>query len=106
MTARNNEDRVGAIPASPPPPSLAQPRAQNESTISFTTPTEFVELPSAGRFYSGEHPLRGVDTLEIRYMTAKDEDILTSPNLIKKRIVLDRLAQSLILDKRYGILTQ
>ena len=68
--------------------------------MSWSTPTEFVELPSQGKFYPPGHPLDGEDTLEIRFMTAKEEDILTSRALLKKGIVLDRLIDSVIVDKR------
>ena len=68
--------------------------------MSWSTPTEFVELPSQGKFYPPGHPLEGQDTIEIRFMTAKEEDILTSRALLKKGIVLDRLIDSVIIDKR------
>ena len=68
--------------------------------MSFVVPTVHVDLPSKGKYYPKEHPLYSQDSIEIRLMTAKDEDILASPNLIKKGIVLDRLLSNLILDKR------
>ena len=71
--------------------------------MSFVTPTEFVELPSQGRFYAEGHPLHGEETIEIKYMTAKEEDILTSKSLLKKGIAIDRLLQSLIVDKRIKV---
>lgn len=96
MTVRNNEERFGALPSEDAPiPAQAQPEPLN-----FVVPTMHVDLPSGGKYYAEGHPLHGEETVEIRFMTAKDEDILTSPNLIKKKIVLDRLIQSLILDKR------
>ena len=58
-------------------------------------PSEVVELPSGGKLYPEEHPLRD-GKIEIKYMTAKEEDILTSSNLIKKGVVIDRLLDSLI----------
>lgn len=58
-------------------------------------PTEIVDLPSKGYFYPPDNPLSS-GKVEIKYMTAKEEDILTSQNLIKKGIVLDKLLQSLI----------
>jgi hypothetical protein len=61
-------------------------------------PTEVVDLPSKGLLYPEDHPLAS-GKVEIRYMTAKDEDILTSPNLIKQGVVLDKLIQNLIVDK-------
>lgn len=58
-------------------------------------PTEIVPLPSKGLLYSEDHPL-AEGTIEMKYMTAKEEDILTSQNLIKQGVVLDKLFQSLI----------
>jgi len=67
--------------------------------FSFSAPTEHVELPSGGRYYQEGHPLHGKDTVEIKYMTAKEEDILTSQNLLKKGLAIERLLESVILDK-------
>lgn len=58
-------------------------------------PTEIVPLPSKGLIYSDDHPLAD-GTIEMKYMTAKEEDILTSQNLIKQGVVLDKLFESLI----------
>ena len=59
-------------------------------------PTEVIDLPSKGNLYPKEHPCSN-GKIEIKYMTAKEEDILTSQNLIKKGVVIDRLLDSLIL---------
>ena len=59
-------------------------------------PSEVIDLPSEGKLYPKEHPCSN-GKIEIKYMTAKEEDILTSANLIKKGIVIDRLIDSLIL---------
>lgn len=61
-------------------------------------PTEMVELPSKGYFYFDGHPLSS-GKVEVKYMTAKEEDILTSQNLIKQGTVIDKLLESLIVDK-------
>lgn len=58
-------------------------------------PTEIVPLPSKGLLYPEGHPL-SEGTIEMKYMTAKEEDILTSQNLIKQGVVLDKLFESLI----------
>tara|TARA_Y100000034_G_C6848645_1_gene384747 strand:+ start:118 stop:969 length:852 start_codon:yes stop_codon:yes gene_type:complete len=100
MTIRNNEDRVGAPIQDDTP--VEQAVEQND-TFSFVTPTEFVELPTKGRFYPEDHPLHNQETLEIRYMTAKDEDILTSQSLLKKGIAIERLLQNVIVDKNIKI---
>lgn len=58
-------------------------------------PTEIIPLPSKGLVYPEGHPLaEGV--IEMKYMTAREEDILTSQNLIKQGVVLDKLFESLI----------
>jgi hypothetical protein len=64
----------------------------------FKAPTEQVDLPSKGLLYSEDNPLSS-GVVEIKYMTAKEEDILTNQSYIKKGTVLDKLLQSLIVDK-------
>ena len=64
----------------------------------FKFPTEIVELPSKGLLYPKENPLSS-GKIEMKYMTAKEEDILTNQNYIKQGIVLDKLMQSLIVSK-------
>jgi len=59
-------------------------------------PSELIDLPSEGRLYPEGHPLKD-GKIEIKYMTAREEDILTSQNLIKKGVVIDKLINSLIL---------
>ena len=88
---RNNADRLSQSIDSVAP--LGEP----QSSISLSMPTEFVQLPSKGLLYPSDHPLHGKEEIEIKYMTAKEEDILSSEALIKKGIVLDRLIQILIL---------
>ena len=62
-------------------------------------PTEVVDLPSKGYYYPEDNPLSS-GQIEIKYMTAKEEDILTSQNLITKGIVLDKLLEALIVNKK------
>ena len=64
----------------------------------FKFPTEVVELPSKGLFYPEDHILRS-GKVEMKYMTAKEEDILSNQNFISKGIVLDKLLESLTLNK-------
>ena len=59
-------------------------------------PSEVIDLPSEGKLYPKEHSCSN-GKIEIKYMTAREEDILTSQNLIKKGVVVDRLLDSLIL---------
>ena len=64
----------------------------------YDFPTEVLDLPSKGLVYPKEHPLAS-GRITIKYMTAKEEDILSNQNLIKKGIVLDKLFESIIVDK-------
>ena len=64
-------------------------------------PTEIVDLPSKGYFYDQENTL-AQGQIEIKYMTAREEDILTSQNLIKKGKVLDKLMESVIVGNGNG----
>lgn len=67
-----------------------------EQTQKF--PSEVVDLPSKGKLYPTDSPLSS-GTIEMKYMTAKEEDILTNQNYIEKGIVIDKLLQALIVDK-------
>ena len=58
-------------------------------------PTEVIDLPSLGKVYHKDSPLAD-GKIELKYMTAKEEDILMSENLIKKGVVIDKLLDSLI----------
>tara|TARA_Y100001963_G_scaffold143794_1_gene215098 strand:+ start:187 stop:969 length:783 start_codon:yes stop_codon:yes gene_type:complete len=68
-------------------------KTQEKQTFQF--PTEIIDLPTQGKPYGPDSPL-SEGKLEIKYMTAKEEDILTSQNLIKKGVVIDKLLDSLI----------
>ena len=80
----------------PAPAPTAQFSTQTDQVQSFEYPSEVIDLPSQGWFYPQNSPLsRG--KIDIKYMTAKEEDILTSQNLIKKGVVLDKLLEALII---------
>lgn len=61
----------------------------------FKLPTETVELPSKGLLYPADSPLAS-GTIEMKYMTAKEEDILSNQNFIQKGVVIDKLLEALI----------
>ncbi len=119
MSVRNNEERSGA--RHPDDSSAAVAATETEAPVpskgrsahekpqpknlSFVVPTEFVDLPSKGRFYVESHPLHNVDNMEIRFMTAKEEDILTSRSLLKKGVAIDRFLSSIIVDRRIDVNT-
>ena len=61
----------------------------------YAFPTEVLSLPSKGLLYPKDHPLSS-GQIDVKYMTAKEEDILTSSNLIEKGLVIDKLLESVI----------
>lgn len=61
----------------------------------FNLPTEVVELPSKGKLYATDSVLAS-GKIEMKYMTAKEEDILTNTNYIRQGVVVDKLLKSLI----------
>ena len=97
---RNNDERTGAVQQ---PDSPAPAQAQKGLNLNFVAPTEFVEIPSRGKFYPQGHPLHGKQTVEIKHMTAREEDILTSQTLLKQGVALDRFLRSVLMDKNIDI---
>jgi len=102
-----NQDRLGLednpIQSEPTAATATVATAEAHSssqapTFNWSVPTEFVELPSMGLFYPQGHPLHKQKTAEIRYMTAKEEDILTSRALLKEGVALDRMLQNLLVN--------
>ena len=64
----------------------------------FQFPTETIELPSKGLIYPEDNPLSS-GTVEMKYMTAKEEDILSNQSYIQNGTVIDKLLQSLVVSK-------
>tara|TARA_B100001094_G_scaffold190374_1_gene184371 strand:- start:5933 stop:6802 length:870 start_codon:yes stop_codon:yes gene_type:complete len=102
-----NKDRLGLegeeileMDENPPAAAIT---AQTGGGFSWATPTEMINLPSAGKFYPPGHPLHNSSNIEIKYMTAKEEDILTSRSLVKAGVAIDRVLENLIVDKSINI---
>ena len=95
---RDNNKRLSA--GADPAPAVAD---DAKPSLDFATPTELVDLPSKGKFYSEGHPLYNQEAIEIKYMTARDEDILTSPSLLKKGVAIDRFLQNVIRNQRINV---
>jgi len=100
---RNNQDRLGLgtsdaniQPSQEPPPVPA-------SALEFIVPTEIVDLPSKGVFYPEGHPLHGRETVEIKHMTTKEEDILTNQSFLKDGSAIDRLLQSVLVSPKMKV---
>ncbi len=68
-------------------------------SMNLAVMTEIVDLPSKGRFYNENHPLFNKETVSIKYLTAHEEDILNNRAFLRKGIAIDKMLQSVILDK-------
>ena len=99
MSRRNNLERLGA----PHPDAPTPPTTEATDLFAFVNPTEFVELPSQGLYYPEGHPLHNQTVIEIKHMTAKEEDILTSDALLKNELAIDRLLDSVIIDSNIKV---
>ena len=95
MSRRNNMERTGAARNENSPAGV-----KTGFDFSFVAPTTFVELPSEGKFYPKDHPLHDQTTIEVREMTAHEEDILADFNLQKSGVAIDKMIQNIIVDKR------
>ena len=82
------------------------PKISNENQIfDFPNSTQMVDIPSKGKFYPEEHPLKNKPFIEIKEMTAKEEDILTNKSYLKKGILINKLIESLLVDKSIDVST-
>jgi len=81
---------------------IAKQQYEQKQVSDYKFPTEIVELPSKGLIYPKDNPLSS-GKVEMKYMTAKEEDILTTQSYIKDGSVLDRLFQSLIVSNGEGV---
>ena len=100
MTRRNNEARLGLPTAGAKQSSETPPIHESEDNqLSYVVPTEIIDFPSQGKFYPPDSSLSGKGEIEIKEMTAKEEDILTTESFIRKGIMFDRLLRSLIVDR-------
>ncbi len=84
-------------------PSGIQTKDVMRDDFGYEVPVESVPLPSNGVVYPTESPLHGRETVDIRAMTAREEDILTSRALIKKGTVITELIRSCLMDKRISV---
>ena len=100
MSRRNNLDRLGQHEPQHADPPPAATQGKKQEPLHFVAPTEFVELPSRGIGYPEDHPLYKKETVEIKFMTAKDEEILSSQTLLKKGVAVERFLQNILVNQK------
>lgn len=106
MSTDNREQRNAVFTGGPQLPAGVDPRMPTQTAaekvkaeFGLDIPLETVPLPSSGKVYSQGSSLFGAETLEIRPMTAREEDILTSRALLKKGTVVTELIKSCLVDR-------
>ena len=77
------------------------PKAETTKTEQPKFPTEIIDLPSKGLLYPEDNPL-SQGQIEMKYMSAREEDILTTQSYIKQGVVLDKLFRALIVGNGEG----
>lgn len=107
---QDNREKVNQQTFSPPsynqPPEQARQQQQLNQTAQrsgFEIPVEVVQLPSKGKIYPFGHALCDEDSVEIKAMTAKEEDLLTSSALIKNGTMISKLIESCVLNKSINV---
>jgi len=104
MSIRINEDRLkGPIEEAIEENENLKDISAAPGSLKFITPTELVDLPSKGLFYREGHPLRNQETVEIKHMTTKEEDILTSVTLLRKGLALDRMLENILVNRKIKV---
>ena len=73
--------------------------------LNYDIPVETIPLPSKGVLYPPGHPLHMTQGVDIRAMTAKEEDILMNQGYIRKGIMVNELIRSCMLDKSVDVAT-
>jgi len=91
-------DDITPKSASQTPPSEKSGEDSNNKS-GFVTPRDFVPLPSEGRIYPPTSALHMKKEVEVRFLTAADEDILTSRSLLRSGKALDYLLDNCLIDK-------
>tara|TARA_R110000744_G_C19333318_1_gene558793 strand:+ start:662 stop:1540 length:879 start_codon:yes stop_codon:yes gene_type:complete len=88
-------DRSGSKPIPPPVSHVPAPT----SAAAFEVPRDFVPLPSMGKVYPVSSPLYNKEEVEVRHLTAADEDVLTSRSLLRSGKAIDALLSNCLVDK-------
>ena len=77
----------------------SQKANQYDQIAGFSVPRDYVMLPSKGRIYPPDSPLHNMEEIEVRHLTAADEDILTSRSLLRSGTAIDTLLDNVIINQ-------
>ena len=98
-----NPQEINEKPAEYARKMAAQKATEYDKMAGFSVPRDFVMLPSKGRIYPPESALHNLEEIEVRHMTAAEEDILTSRALLRTGKAIDTMLSSVIMNKSINI---
>ena len=81
----------------------SQKASEYDQMAGFSVPRDYVMLPSKGRIYPTNSPLHNLEEIEVRHLTAADEDILTSRALLRSGKAIDTMLSNVIMNKSVNI---
>ncbi len=81
----------------------SQKASEYDQMAGFSVPRDFVMLPSKGRIYPPDSPLHNLEEIEVRHLTAADEDILTSRALLRTGKAIDTMLSNVIMNKSVNV---
>ena len=80
-----------------------QKATEYDQMAGFSVPRDFVMLPSKGRIYPSNSPLHNLEEIEVRHLTAADEDILTSRALLRSGKAIDTMLSNVLMNKSINV---
>ncbi|MBL97444.1 MAG: hypothetical protein CMF52_06465 [Legionellales bacterium] len=95
----NSQNPPGPPPAPPPQAPTVPTNNNNPFGLSFVTPTEDVLLPSGGKFYPKSNPFHGLSKVEIKHMTAREEDLLSTLSENNEQNIFNTLIDGILTNK-------
>ena len=98
-----NPQEITSNPAEYARQVATQKATEYDQMAGFSVPRDFVMLPSKGRIYPPDSPLHNLEEIEVRHMTAADEDILTSRALLRTGKAIDTMLSNVIMNKSINI---
>ena len=81
----------------------AQKATEYDQMAGFSVPRDYVMIPSKGRIYPADSPLHNLEEIEVRHLTAADEDILTSRALLRSGKAIDTMLSNVIMNKSINV---
>ena len=98
-----NPQEIESNPAEYARKVASQKAAEYDQMAGFSVPRDYVMLPSKGRIYPADSPLYNLEEIEVRHLTAADEDILTSRALLRTGKAIDTMLSNVLMNKSINV---